>query len=260
MLRRRIIWLLGCNTTRLPSDSSPFRSMVEIIACETSTSHDIAVKLSAVQVISAIVGDFEDTAEYCIPHAESIISSLYQLANECTELESQSLVLGVIPIILSYITGTGRDITASVANISVIPLPSIWDSASGERARLRENVLSILAMLTSSIGPAAVERLLPISMHVVSASLDPKTRSEHSFLSDETLLLWLTTLRFMEAYSECIGTLFPAVVALLEVDFEHLRYVRAVTRRIMYRYVVYCKLADILPYLSSLKCCTLGWR
>lgn len=197
--------------------------MAEIVASNTSTYNDVAVKLSSVQVISTIVGNFDEAAEYCVPHAESIITSLYRLANECDELESQSIVLDVIPLILMYITCTGRGITAAVADVSVASLPSIWDSTSDDRVLLRRNVISILTIVTSSIGPTAVERLLPISLHVISASLDPNTSSEHSFLFNETLLLWLTTLRFAEAYSESIGSLFSTVVALVEVDFEHLR-------------------------------------
>lgn len=172
-----------------------------------------------------MLGNFDEAAADCALHAEFIIDSLYRLANEFVELESQSMLLDVIPLVLLYMTGTGRDITATVANASVSPLPSIWDCACGKRVLLRRSIITILSIVTSSIGPGASEILFPISFHILASSLDTSASVDHAFQVDETLLLWLTTLRFTETYSDPIGTLFPALVGLLEVDFEHLRYV-----------------------------------
>ena len=221
-LRRRIIWLIGCNTSRLSSDNSAFNFMAEIIAAETSVHNDIAVKFSAVQVISTLVSDFDEAADECVSSAEFIIKSLYRFANECDELDSQSSIINVIPLILSYTIGTGRSITFEVANASVIPLPSIWDGSSCERVVLRRNVISILIVIASSLGPA-VEMLLHIGLPIIASSLDPRARTEHSFLIDETLILWLAFLRFTEVYTTSIGNLFPLLIGLLEDDFEHLR-------------------------------------
>jgi len=229
LLRRRIIWLIGCNTSRLPDDSFAFRSMAEIISADTRTYNDIVVKLSAVQVIATMVGSFDEAAEECISHAEFIVNSLYRLANECEELDSQSTILEVIPLILTYIIGTGREISPEVANASVAPLPSIWDGSSGERVLIRRNIIPVLNVVASSLGPMGVERLLPIVLPIIASSLEPRARTEHSFLVDEVLMLWLTILRFTEIYTAAIGSLFPAAIGLLEVDFDHLRYV--LTRR-----------------------------
>jgi hypothetical protein len=223
LLRRRMIWLVGCNTSRLSSDSFVLKSMAEIIASDTTAHNDIAVKLSALQVMAAFVSNFDEAADECVLHAEFIVNSLYRLANECDELESQTSVLEVIPLILTYIVGTGRGITSEVANASVAPLPSIWDGSSGERVLLRRSIISVLIVIAASLGPAGVERLLPIALPIIASSLDPGARTEHSFLVDETLMLWLTILRFTETYTTSIGTLFPFVIGLLEVDFEHLR-------------------------------------
>lgn len=199
--------------------------MVNIISCGTSKGNDIAVKLAAVQVMSTVIGNFDEAAADCAVHAEFIISSIYRLAHECVELEAQSMLLETIPLVLLYMTGTGSDITATVANASVTPLPSIWDYASGERVLLRRNIITILSIVTSSLGPAASETLFPISFRILASSLDRRGSVDHAFLVNEALLLWLTTLRYTKTYSEPIGTLFPTLIGLLEVDFEHLRYV-----------------------------------
>jgi hypothetical protein len=229
LLRHRIVWLVGCNASGLSRDLSPFQPLIKIITYNTSKSNDIAVKLAAVQVISTMLGNFDEAAADCALHAEFIIDSLYRLANEFVELESQSMLLDVIPLVLLYMTGTGRDITATVANASVSPLPSIWDCACGKRVLLRRSIITILSIVTSSIGPGASEILFPISFHILASSLDTSASVDHAFQVDETLLLWLTTLRFTETYSDPIGTLFPALVGLLEVDFEHLRLSMMVT-------------------------------
>jgi hypothetical protein len=197
--------------------------MVEIIAIETCTQNDIAVKLSAAQVISTIVGNFEDAAEECVTHAEFTVNSLYRLASECDELESQSAVLDTISLVLSYLIGTGRDITFEVANAAVAPLPSVWDAGRGERVLIRRNVISILVAIVSSVGPTGVEQLLQIALPIIDSSLDTRTRTEHYFLDDETLLLWLTILRFTESYTATIGAVFPRLMGVLEIDLEHLR-------------------------------------
>jgi hypothetical protein len=223
LLRRRIIWLIGCYSSRLSNDTGVVRSLVEIIAIETCTQNDIAVKLSAAQVISTTVGNFEQAAEEFVPHAEFTVNSLYRLASECDELESQSIVLDTISLILSYLVGTGRDVTLGVANASVAPLPSIWDAGIGERVLIRRNVISILVAIVSSVGPTCVEKLLQIALPIIDTSLDPRTRTDHSFLAGETLLLWLTLLRFTESYSTVIGAVFPRLIGVLDIDFEHLR-------------------------------------
>lgn len=170
-----------------------------------------------------MVGNFDEVAKQCVPHAAIIVESLYRLANECDDLESQSNVLDAIPQVLTYITGTGGIITAEVATASVAPLPSVWDGSNGERVLLRRNVISILVVVASSLGSADVERLLPIMLPIIASSLDPRTSTEHSFLVDEALLLWLTIIRLTETYTTTLGILFQSVVGLLEVDFEHLR-------------------------------------
>ena len=203
--------------------------MVEIIAAETSAQNDIAVKLSAVQVISTMLGTFEEAAENCVSLAEMLIDSLYRLANECDELESQSKVLDTISFLLAYLVGTGRDLSFEVANASVAPLGSIWDASSEDRVLIRRNVVSILIAIASAVGPRGVEQLLPIALPIIDSSLDPRTSTEHSFLVAETLILWLTVLRFSETYSDAVGSLFVRAVELLEIDFEHLRYVADLT-------------------------------
>jgi hypothetical protein len=197
--------------------------MVEIIAIETCTQNDIAVKLSAAQFISTTVGNFEDGADECVTHAEFTVNSLYQLASECDELESQSAVLDTISLVLSYLIGTGRDVTLEVANASVAPLPSVWDGGRGERVLIRRNVISILVAMVSSVGPTGVEQLLRIALPIIDSSLDTRSRAEHSFLADETMLLWLTILRFTESYTAILGAVFWRLIGVLETDFEHLR-------------------------------------
>jgi hypothetical protein len=170
-----------------------------------------------------IVGSFEDAANECVTHAEFTINSLYRLASECNELESQSTVLDTISLVLSYLIGTGRDVTLEVANASVAPLPSLWDAGHGERVLIRRNVISILVGIASSVGSTGVEQLLQIALPIIDSSLDTRARAEHSFLVDETLLLWLTILRFTESYSAILGSVFPKLIGVLEIDFEHLR-------------------------------------
>lgn len=223
MFRRRIIWLIGCNTSRLSVDSSAFSSMVKVITTTTSVGNDIAVKLSAVQVISNMLSNFDEAAGESIMHAEVIVGSLYRLAGDCDEIDSHSIILDAIPLLLLYIVGNGRDITLEVANAAVSPLSNIWDASCGERVLLRRSILAILVVVISSLGPTGVDSLLPIVIPIIASSLDSRTRTEHSFLVEEALVLWLTILRFTGAYTPEVGDLIPMAVGLLDVDFEYLR-------------------------------------
>jgi hypothetical protein len=159
----------------------------------------------------------------CMPHAEVTVNSLYRLASECSELECQSIVLDSISLILTYLTGTGQDVTLEVANASVAPLPSIWDAGIGEYVLIRRNVISILVAIVSLFGFTCIEKLLQITLPIIDSSLDPRTRTDHSFLAGEALLLWLMILRFTESYSTIMGAMFPRLIEVLDIDFEHLR-------------------------------------
>jgi hypothetical protein len=46
---------------------------------------------------------------------------------------------------------------------------------------------------------------------------------DHSFLAGEALLLWLMILRFTKSYSTIMGAMFPRLIEVLDIDFEHLR-------------------------------------
>lgn len=197
--------------------------MVEVLAADTSKHNDIAVKLSAVQAISIMASNFDEAMEEGVPYAAFIVNALYRLANECEELESQSSVLDTIPVILTYIIGTGRDITPEVATGAIAPLPSVWDNCCLARVPLRRNVILILTVVVASTGPAEAERLLHIALPIIASSVDPRSSADHSFLVGDALLLWLSILRNSGTYNSTIGEMFQLVVRLVEVDFEHLR-------------------------------------
>lgn len=203
--------------------SSAFDTMVEIIATETSHRNDLVVKLSAVQVISTMLANFDEAAEKCIPLVTVMIGSLYRFAGECIELESQNKVLEAIPLLLMYIVGTGRDVSLEALTATVATLPSIWDGITVERIMLRRNVVSILTAVASSVEEDMVDSLLPVALPIIASSLDPQTSTENAFMVDEILLLWLTILRKAKSYSNTVGNMFHLVVSLLGADFEHLR-------------------------------------
>ena len=110
-----------------------------------------------------------------------------------------------------------------VANASVAPLPSIWEAGIGEYVLIQRNVISVLIAIVSLFAFMCIEKLLQITLPVIDSSLDPRTRMDHSFLAVEVLLLWLMILHFTKSYSTIMGAMFPRLIEVLDIDFEHLR-------------------------------------
>ena len=89
-------------------------------------------------------------------------------------LNLSPFVLDSISLILSYLIGTGWDVTLEVANALVAPpLPSIWDAGIGEHVLIGRNVISILVAIISLFGSMCIKKLLQIALSIINSSLNP---------------------------------------------------------------------------------------
>lgn len=223
ILRRRILWLLTCNAHQV-GISSPLNPL-GMLASALSTENDIAVRLTCVQAIDALLPQCEERPSLLHSIVGPTAPALYQLTNECTEVESRSSCLDLLSNLITYMGMTGGTLTNETLNTVVAPITTIWDNAIGQNLLLKRNVLTILSCIISFVGPESCSVMLPLALPMIDDSL---ARDENVFLVSEALNIWFTFLRLTKVYDTMLGKLFVRAVELTK-DFEHVMILMRIT-------------------------------
>ena len=221
ILRRRIIWLIGCHSN-CASASSALHS--DLISClmdlSPESNNDIAVKLSAVEALLSIVYEPEFNLDALRRTMADLIRSLYNLLLRCNELESRQLILSLITCFLGlYSQGS---LNNEVANEAISPLNSIW-YASSDQNILRKEVICIMKSIANGVGSERSELLYSSVGPMIIYALDPVNVDECLYLIDEVLSLWLSLLRLAMSYNSFLDTLYPSLKNVFERDFDNLQ-------------------------------------
>mmetsp|Transcript_19996 Transcript_19996/g.37613 ORF Transcript_19996/g.37613 Transcript_19996/m.37613 type:complete len:487 (-) Transcript_19996:206-1666(-) len=215
-----MIWLLSCNANQVPISSpfNPFGMLSSAIL-----DQDVCVRLTAVQAMDALLPQCEDAPSLLQSIVEPTAPALYQLVNECAEVESRSSCLDLLSNLICM--QTGGSLTNEILNTIVAPLSSIWDNAIDQNLRLKRSVLTILSCIASFVGPESCSVLYPLVLPMIDESF---AREENVFLVEEALKIWWVFLRLSRKYDSLLGKLFIHTVELSK-DFDHLMILMRVT-------------------------------
>mmetsp|Transcript_27442 Transcript_27442/g.46712 ORF Transcript_27442/g.46712 Transcript_27442/m.46712 type:complete len:540 (-) Transcript_27442:98-1717(-) len=221
VLERRIIWVLSCNAHKVPI-SSQYNPLGMLSSALLSAS-DICIRLTAVQAMDALLPFCEDVPSLLQSTIEHTASAIYQLVNECSEVESRSACLDLLTnLICVQLRGS---LTTAVLNTIVAPLSSIWENAIDQNLLLRRNVLGILSCVASFVGPESCTILYPLALPMIDDSF---AREENVFLVEEALKIWYVFLRLSKTYDPLLGKLFVRC-AELSKDLEHVMILMRIT-------------------------------
>ena len=223
ILRRRLIWLIGCSSHVLKNRQYAFEAIAYVLV-NKCRENDIIVRLTAVGALNSLLYDSDGLIDTFAQYSDSVISSLYALANECSQLECCEEILSCINLLLMSIKEIGKHIGDNTADIVVGPLVSIWENALEQKSHLRGNVLSILSCVATSVGTNySQQQLHSIALPMISTSLGSTARNMHPFLIEDALNLWLTLVRQLSVSDPNLENIFGIIVTLLEDGFEHTR-------------------------------------
>ncbi|KAL7546797.1 hypothetical protein ACHAWF_010132 [Thalassiosira exigua] len=228
ILLRRITWLISCNPHRVKI-SSPFNPL-GTVASALSSHDDVCVRLTAVQALDSLLPYCEDTPQLLHAIVDSAVPAIYQLTNQCAEVESRSACLELLSNLVTYVGMTGGSLSHDLLNVIVAPLSSIWDNAVNENLLLKRNVLTILSCVASYVGPESCKVLYPLALPLVDDSL---ARDENVFLVQEALKIWWLFLRLSRQYDPLMGKLFLRA-AELSRDLEHVMILMRITEHYIY--------------------------
>ncbi len=196
----------------VPSCHNP----LELISISLS-HNDICVRLTAVEAMEAILPYCEDSPKLLHSITHSSIAALYQLTNDCLEVDSRSSCLGLLSTLISFVGVLGGSLSNDVLNTVVSPLPSIWEDSIEQNLLLKRNVLNIISSVATLVGPDQASLLYPIALPMLDQSFG---KEENIFLVQEALRMWLVFLRLSNGYNGSIGMLFTRA-ANLSKDLEH---------------------------------------
>ena len=217
IIRRRIIWVLSCNANQLDV-TSPLNPL-GMLASALSSHNDICTRLTAVQAMEALLPQCEDQRSILQSIVEPTVPALYQLANECTQLQSRIECLDLLSNLITYVSGSLSTLSNGVLNAIVAPLSTIWSNSLDQNLLLKRNVLGILSCVASFVGPDQVTVLHPLALPLIDDSL---SREENVFLVEEALQLWWVFLRLSKTYDPNLGKLYIRA-ADLSRDLEHVK-------------------------------------
>ena len=223
ILRRRIIWLVTCNAHQIKVTSH--LNPLGMLASALAPQNDICLRLTAVQAMDALLPQCEDTPNLLRSIAEPAAPALYQLTNDCTEVESQTLCLDLLSNLITYTGMTGGSLSNDFLNTIVTPLSSIWNSSVDQNLLLKRSVLAILSCVASFVGPESCSVLYPLALPMIDDSF---AKAENVFLVEEALKIWWTFLRLSKAYDPMLGKLFIRA-AELSKDLEHIVCIMRIT-------------------------------
>lgn len=215
IIRRRVIWLLGCWVgVKLSSSLRP--TLYQAILPLLQNNEDLVVRLEAANTLKLAVDDFEFKVDQFLPFLEMSFSLLFQLLKEVEECDSKMQILHVISFVIERVGAQIRPYASSLIGY----LPSLWDS-SAEHNMLRCAILTTLIHLVKGFGTLSAN-MYDFLLPVIKMSTDT-THPQHVYLLDDGLELWFVTLTNAENVTPEILDVFSNMSELLEISSENLR-------------------------------------
>jgi len=219
ILQRWIVWLISCNANQINISShlNPLGMVAAVLSLPNGG--DLCLRLTAVQAMDALLPYCEDAPQLLHSITDVTIPALYQLTNDCSEVESRASSLDLISNIITYVSCTGGNLSAKLLNNIVAPLATIWENATDQNLLLRRNVLSIISCVASFVGPNEATVLYPLALPMIDDSFG---KEENVFLVDEALKIWWVFLELARGYDPLFGKLYLRAPGLSK-DLEHVK-------------------------------------
>jgi hypothetical protein len=219
ILQRRIVWLISCNANQINISShlNPLGMVAAVLSLPNGG--DLCLRLTAVQAMDALLPYCEDAPQLLHSITDVTIPALYQLTNDCSEVESRASCLELLSNIITYVSFTGGNLSAELLNNIVAPLSTIWENATDQNLLLRRNVLSIISCVASFVGPNEATALYPLALPMIDDSFG---KEENVFLVDEALKIWWVFLQLSRGYDPLFGKLYLRA-PVLSKDLEHVK-------------------------------------
>ena len=220
ILKRRIIWLIGCHTNCVSTSANLHSALLSCLTDSSGSNADISVKLTSVESLTSIIYEPGFDRESLVHIMADLIKSLYNLLLRCNQLESRQIILSSVALLIGL--SSQGSLTNEAANEAVSPLNSIW-LASDDQNVLRKEVICIVKSIAAGVGNERSELLYSSVAPMLTFTLDPANANECLYLIEDVLSLWLSLLRLANQYNPFFDHLFESTRSVLERDFENLR-------------------------------------
>lgn len=159
----------------------------------------------------------EDKKDLLQSIVEPVIPAVYTLTSQCVEVENRVTCLELISTLITYVNVSGGHLSENILNTIATPLSALWENAIDQNLLLKRNVLGILSVVASYVGPDQAAILHPMALPMIDSSFQSE---DCVFLVEEALNLWFVFLRLSNAYDSNLGKLFRHA-AKLSKELEH---------------------------------------
>lgn len=209
MVRYRVVWMVGNWVgVKMSADLRP--SLYTVLVSALQRTESLVVRLGAVEALQLSVDDFAFTSEVFSPFVASVVELLLQLLTDVDQGDTKMKVLNVLSLIIERM---GSSIRPHIGTLLQF-MPQLWEESSHEGSSMLRCV--ILVALTNIV--KAVEgdslQLQPMTSRAVALATDAK-RSEHVYLAEDGLDLWLAMLYHTPSVSDVLLHLLNNMVGLL---------------------------------------------
>ena len=141
LLHRRIAALMG-RWASVKMDKEIRPDVYALLARYLGPEQDLVVRISAAQALRSVVDDFDFEAASFEPFLPSFVSLLARLIGELDELDTKSVALSAVNVVLDRMRSKIRPFARDL----VMLVPSLW-SSSGAQHLFKASVLAVLTKL-----------------------------------------------------------------------------------------------------------------
>ncbi|KAI8820806.1 armadillo-type protein [Fimicolochytrium jonesii] len=219
-LQRRIAWLIA---QWLPVQPSPtlyvpvYRLLIQLM----SGNNDMAVRLTAVSTLKAVVDDFGFELQPFLGYVQPVLDSLTAVLGDVDGVDCLGGVVSCLATVVERLEGV---IAPHVDTIMGI-VPMLWDAADGQEL-FRAHILHILSKLVVALR-ADSEQLHPFIIRVLTYSIDVQNPA-HVYLLEDGLDLTLAVLRNAKRCTTELFSLMGFIVRVLDYGSESLKKALAI--------------------------------
>lgn len=213
VLRRRCAYVLGAWVAEIPQEARPgcYNALISLLS-----SDDMCLQLTALSTFKTLIDDwnfYEDQfLEFCWP----VLRCLFSMAHTASEFDTQLQVFSLISLIVERLAEKIQPYAGAILET----LPDVWQHGESQ-TMLRMQVVIVLQKLVVSLdthSPSAYGIILPILHYATSPD-----HHEATALLEDGMLLWRTVLKYSRSLPPELLRMFPNLVKVLELGFEHLQ-------------------------------------
>jgi hypothetical protein len=213
ILRRKVAWLVGKWVNKIKGE---LRKPVYTALMRLLADGDLAVQLAVCFSLQNLIDDVHFYEEEFVEYVPTCLGLLIQFMQNAQEFDSKLQIFNLVSLIIDRL---GEKIVPCVEKILAL-LPRVWQDSEGQ-SLLQIQVMLALQRLLVALGPRSsicYDILFPILQY----STDVNQPDELNMLEDG-MQLWQTTLRTAPVMVPTLMDLFPHLVSVMELNFEHLQ-------------------------------------